>query len=147
MSRFYQKNCINMRKDKAKSLSKVAISRLKDPLKTTREVEKETWVDHTTVSRRDKELQQTATKDDRILWICDTDIENVTLWQDELQRRLKDEAKDMRTWDIVQVMAEGTKRYTIFKGDITDNEGWMKQVLSQEQLDQLLERLKIDEEN
>ena len=127
-----------MRKDKAKSLAKVAKSRLNDPLKTVREVEKETWVDHVTVSRRDKELKQTGTKDDRILWICDKDINIVKLAQGEIVRRLWDdeEKKQISARDLSWIAKDSSARYTIFKWEVTDSNGWMKSLkdLSTEEL-------------
>jgi len=128
-----------MRKDKAKSLAKVAESRLKDPLKTVREVEDEIWLDHSTVSRRDKELQQSATKDDRILWICENDLEIVKLWQQIIRTRLNQLAKHVQdpsipvqekisAKDVSTIIRENTARYAIFKGDVTDKDWWLKEI-------------------
>jgi len=103
---------------------KIAKIVIKNPLKTIRTIAKETWLWTTTVYEHLQEIK--TNKDERIVWICDTDLVNVTLWQNELQRRLQEEAKDMRASDIIQMMAEWTKRYTIFKWDITDEEWGLK---------------------
>lgn len=111
------------RVDKQKNIAKVATSLLKDPLQTAREIADDVWKWASTVNRVRKELAQTGTKDDRILWIVDTDITNVTLGQNILQRRLQEESGKMSTKDVVSVIAEATKRATIFGWDVTD-ESW-----------------------
>ena len=113
-----------------KNIEKVAKERLLYPLATTREIEGRTWVDHSTVSRIDWQLQQTATKDGRILSITDTDLNIVEKGQKEIDRRLGDEShlSMMRTVEISQVIKESTARYTIFRGSATDSEGGLKNI-------------------
>lgn len=55
------------RKDKARNRAKVIKAKLKSPLKTEREIAKETKVSKSTVNRISQELGQSGTKDDRIL--------------------------------------------------------------------------------
>jgi len=119
------------RSDKLRNRAKVIKATLKNPLASQREIAKQQWVSHETVNRIQKEMWQTVTKDDRILWICDKDLEIIRLWQAELERRLKDKKalSKMRSWEISQVLAENTRRYTLLKWDATDEQGWIKQVL------------------
>lgn len=121
---------------------KIARDLLKNPLKTQRQIAQETWLGKTTVQQHLKEMN--LTKDDRILTITKKDIEIVNLWQKELLRRLKDTPKIMWTRDIVAAMDTSTKRYTIFKWDITDPSGWLKAQITDEQRKKLLDRLNFD---
>ncbi len=117
---------------RTKNIAKIAKARLEHPTDTTREIEEKTWIDHSTVSRIDKQLQQIATKDDRILWITDTDLSIVTIGQQEIERRLndKEELEKMRTVEISQVIKESTTRYTIFRWSATDEQWGLKQIES-----------------
>ena len=108
------------RTDAKKNKAKIVKTVLKNPLLTQREIAKESWVWKTTVQEHLKGLN--TTKDDRILWICDTDLENVILWQNILQKRLQEKQDELKTQEIVQIIQEGTKRYTLFKGNATDSE-------------------------
>lgn len=135
-----------VRMDRHKNIAKVATAILNNPLQTEREIAKSTWIGKGTAHRAKQELGQIGAKDDRILWICDKDIENVILWQNELKKRLQKQADKLKVNDIVQIMAEWTKRYTIFKWDITDPSGWLKNVLTTEQLKILADRLSLDEQ-
>ena len=119
--------------------AKVAKEILKNPLQSQREIAKNAWVTVWTVNNKLNQLKQS--KDDRILWICDTDIQNVVLGQNILQKRMQENPDKLKASDIVQIIAEGTKRYTIFKWDITDDEWWLKQVISEEKRQQILDRL------
>jgi len=119
------------RKDKLKSKAKVIKSRLKDPLKTTREVKAETGMSHMTVARRDKELLQSVTKDDRIIWICEEDIEIVKLAQAKMKNIIKNmdtskETEKVKARDLSAIAKESSARYSIFMGDRTDDKGWEK---------------------
>jgi hypothetical protein len=81
-----------------------------------------------TANRTIQELEQTGTKDDRILWICDKDLEIVTLWQNIILKRLKNkkELEKISARDVSWIIKENTARYTLFRGDATDNEWWLK---------------------
>lgn len=114
------------RSDSKKNIAKVAKTVLSNPLDSQRDIAKKAWVSKWTVYNKLGELGQT--KDDRILWICDTDIKNVALWQAELQRRLQEQPKKLKTSEIVQIIAEWTKRYTIFKWPVTDKDWWLREI-------------------
>lgn len=113
------------RKDKARNRAKVIKAKLNSPLKTEREIAKETKVSKSTVNRISKELGQKGTKDERILWICDKDLEIVKLWQEIIMEKLRDQKQvaKLKPHEISQVIAENTKRYTLFRGDATDEQG------------------------
>lgn len=127
------------RSDSKTNRSKVAVAVLKSPLKSQSELAKDAGVSVGTVNAKLNELEWSKNKD--IIEICDKDKENVMLWQKELNKRLKEQASDMSTGEIVQVMSEGTKRYVIFKGDVTDSEWGMKSNIFDVPTEQLLERL------
>jgi hypothetical protein len=83
-------------------------------------------------------MSQNVAKDDRIIWICDKDLEIIKLWQAELERRLKDKKalSKMRSWEISQVIAENTRRYTLLRWNATDENGWIKKVLVNVSIDE-----------
>ena len=116
------------RADSKSNTVKVAKEVLKNPLKTQREIAEEAWVSVGTVNAKLNSLEQEGRKDPLISDICKTDIENVSLWQAELRRRLKEKADKLKVNEIVQIIAEWTKRYTIFKWDITDKDWWLKDI-------------------
>jgi len=112
---------------RAKNIAKVLKERVKNPLDTTRNIAKKTWIDHSTVARIDKQLPQIATKSQNILDICETDFEIVKLAQVETMRRLQNPEAESFT-DIIRAWSESTKRYSLFKWEITDKEWWMKNI-------------------
>lgn len=119
------------RSDKLRNRAKVIKATLKNPLASQREIAKQQWVSDKTVSRVQKEMSQTVSKDDRILWICDKDLEIITKWQQEIMKKLSNPkaVQKMRIWEISTALAESTRRYTLLKWDATDEQGWIKQVL------------------
>lgn len=125
--------------NKAKVIKEI----LRNPLQSQREIAKNAWVSKWTVTNKLGEIG--LTKDDRILWICDTDIQNVCLWQKILQDRLKKQADTLKVWEIVDIIQEWTRRYTLFKWDVTDKNGWLKNPLTPEEQKKLLDRFKLDE--
>lgn len=117
-----------MRVDKQKNIAKVAKELLTNPLQTEREVAENTWIWRWTVNRAKQELEQNGAKDDRILWITDTDLSIVTIGQREIEKRLntKEELEKMRTVEISQVIKESTARYSLFRGNATDEQWGLK---------------------
>jgi hypothetical protein len=83
-------------------------------------------------------MGQTGTKDDRILWICDADLEIIKLWQKIIQDKLNDKktVKKMRASEVSQVIAENTRRYTLLRWNATDENGWIKKVLVNVSIDE-----------
>lgn len=133
-----------MRADKKKNISKVATALLQEPLLDQREIADKTGLWLGTVNRALDEVEQNGTKDVDIIYITEKDKNVVKLWVAEIERRFQnpEEIQAMPMRDIVQATAESTKRYTIFKWDITDKDGWLKQTrLSKEEQDNLLKLL------
>lgn len=120
-----------MRADKAKNIAKVAKVALKNPLASQREIADEANVWLWTANRIKQELEQNGTKDERIIWITDKDLSILTIGQREIERRLndKDEVEKMRTVEISQVIKESTARYSLFRGNATDEQWWLKEVI------------------
>jgi hypothetical protein len=118
---------------------------LDNPLLSQRDLAKKAWVSVANVNWKLNILKQEGWKNKLIIEICEKDVENVTLWQSEINKRLKNTPHLLKVNDIVQKMAEGTKRYTLFKGDITDPDWWLKQNLTNDQIKLLADRLKLDE--
>lgn len=112
------------RKDRARNRAKVIKAKLKSPLKTEREIAKETKVSKSTVNRISKELGQKGTKDERILWICDKDLEIITIGQKLILEKLWDKKQmaRLKPHEISQVIAENTRRYSLFKWNATDSQ-------------------------
>lgn len=112
------------RKDKARNRAKVIKAKLKSPLKTEREIAKETKVSKSTVNRISQELGQRGTKDERILWICDKDLEIITVGQKLILKKLWDKKQmaKLKPHEISQVIAENTRRYALFKWSATDSQ-------------------------
>jgi hypothetical protein len=83
-------------------------------------------------------MWQNVTKDDRILWICDADLEIIKLWQKIIQDKLNDKktVKKMRASEVSQVIAENTRRYTLLRWNATDENGWIKKVLVNVSIDE-----------
>ncbi len=120
------------RKDKLKNKAKVVKEVLKDPLATDRDIEKKTGVWKSTANRVRQELGQAGTKDDRIVGICNQDIEIVEL-ANKVRRRYveqiinkKEELKPSEISEVDKISNTSQKRYSIFMGDRTDDKGWLK---------------------
>jgi hypothetical protein len=71
-------------------------------------------------------MQQTATKDDRILWLTDKDFELMTKIQEEKLRRMNEEWKELNNADIDKWDNTSSKRYSLFRWDATDKDWGMK---------------------
>lgn len=115
-----------MRVDKRKNVEKVAKEKLKNPLKSQREIAKETGMSLWTVNASLKEVEQIWNKDERIIALTDTDFNIVKLAQQRIQEKLNDEAemKKTRIGEISTVAKDSAARYTIFRWDLTDKEWW-----------------------
>jgi len=122
-----------MRVDKAKKISSVTKELLENPLQTVREVAEKTGVSKSSVaSYIQEDLDKLGLKDDRILWITDTDLSILTIGQREIERRLndKEEVEKMRTVEISQVIKESTARYSLFRWSATDKDWGLKGIES-----------------
>lgn len=134
-----------MRSDKKKSLGKVAKAAMNNPLASQREIAEQANVWLWTANRIIQELEQTGTKDHRIIAITDTDLSILTAGQLEIEKRLsdKEELSKMRTVEISSVIKDSTARYALFRGTATDKDGGLKESgfkgLSTAELSALLE--------
>lgn len=119
-----------MRADKAKSLSKVAVSVLKDPLQTQQEIAESTGLSIWNVNDKLKEIEKQGWKDPRIIKITDKDLDNVETMQAIIAEKLKDKSilNDTKITELAQVMKEATSRYTIFRGTATDDQWGLKNI-------------------
>lgn len=118
-----------MQKDKKKRLWKIAKELLKDPLQTTRELEKKTWISKSAIANYiNNDLDTLGLKDPKIVLLTDKDFNCIVLWVEEIERRLKDkeELNKMRVTEISQVIKDNTARYTLFRWDATNLEWWSK---------------------
>lgn len=122
---------------------------LNDPLQTNVSIAKKIWVSKMNITERINKFKRMWYKSPTIESICDNDIQNVKLWQEILTQRLQNNPDDLSVNEIVNIIAEGTKRYTIFKWKLTDKDGWLKNVLElpMEQLRERLQELRDKEEN
>ena len=114
--------------------NKIAKVVLEKPLASQRDISKQTGLSKGAVYEHLKDLPSKLDKDGRIIAITETDLENVILWQNELQRRLQERADKLKTQEIVQIMSEGTARYTKFRWDVTNPDGWERRHLDEKQL-------------
>ena len=119
-----------MRTDKEINHNKVAKDVLLNPLKTQRDRALDLWIWKTTVQEHLQEVK--TTKDDRILFITDTDLNIVEKGQKEIDRRLSEseELGKMRTVEISQVLKESTARYSLFRWSATDEQWGLKETVT-----------------
>lgn len=118
------------RAESKRNKAKVIKALIKNPLASQREIAKEAWVTVWTVNNKLNQVKQWEIKDDRILWICDADLEIVKLWQQIIKEKLtnKKVVDKMKAGEVSQVIAENTKRYTLFKWDATDKDWGLKSI-------------------
>lgn len=120
-----------MRVDKVKNVSKVLSEAIKNPLKSQENIAKDLWIWLWTVNRAMQEMEKNGSiaKIPAIEDICDDDFQIVKLTQKETIRRLKDEEemKKITMQDLNRAWDVSTKRYAMFKWDITNKEWWIKQ--------------------
>jgi len=115
------------RADKKRNVDKVAAELAKNPLATERELAKETGVSKSAVNRAKKEVGRSGVKDDRIVHLTDKDFELMQLIQSEKERRLYEEKDKINNCDINRWEETAVKRYTLFRGDATDEKGGAKE--------------------
>lgn len=115
-----------IRSDKRKNTDKVAASYVKNPLQSQREAAKDTWLSLWNVNDKVDKLEQTWTKDDRIISLTDWDFALMIKIATRKNERMDDKTtpvwdNDLNNWD-----KEAKARYTLFRGAATDSEGGMK---------------------
>lgn len=118
------------RADRKKNVAKVAKVIIKDPLKTQREIAKETWVSLGTANSAKREVEQSWTKDDRIVGLTEDDFDIVRLAQGIIKDKLEDKKQvaKMKVTDVSSVARDSAQRYTIFRWPVTNNEWGLKDI-------------------
>lgn len=120
----------NMQKDKKRRLETITKELLENPLQTTRELEGKTWISKSTIANYiNNDLDTIGQKDERIISITEKDFELMNLIQEEKFRRIKEEKEKINNTDINKWEEAATRRYQIFKWDITNAEWWLKEVI------------------
>lgn len=126
------------RSDKKKNIDKVAASLAKNPLQSEREIAKDAWVSNWTAHNAKKEVEQTWAKDNRIISLTDKDFELMQLIQKRKFERMNDTKTPVNDSDVNNWDKTAQARYTIFRWDITDEKGWLKNTVAQLSDDELL---------
>lgn len=118
----------SQRWDKIRNRAKIIKEVIKKPLASQREIANKSKLWKTTVQEHLKDLPNT-TKSDHIEKMLEKDLNIVNLAQEELERRLSDPEKleKIGTRDIIASADVSAKRYSLFKGTATDDEGWLKE--------------------
>ena len=99
---------------------------LENPLQTLREVEEKTWISRTTVWDVKNNLDKIWQKDDRIITLTEEDFELMLSIQQEKKRRLNEEKEKINNTDIDKWEQTATKRYSLFRWNITNKEWWIQ---------------------
>lgn len=107
---------------------KVAVAVAKNPTGTLREIAKEAWVSHETVNNKLWQIWQLKEK-----WLTDllsVDIDIIKSATTEIKRRIndEDEKKQIKATDLSTIAQHSADRYMKFKGTVTDESGWLKDI-------------------
>lgn len=120
-----------IRKDKVRNKVKVIKEVLKDPLASQDEIAKRSWVSKGTVNNNIQELDQSWLTSETIDRICenDKDLIDLVAWLNlkeikAIADKWKVSLMDLKA--INDITEKSTKRYTLFKWNITDDEWWLK---------------------
>ena len=113
------------------TVDKVAMELIKNPLATQEEISLNIGVHRSNVSRSMKKAQEIAPKDERVINLTDTDFKILRLTQKETIVRLEDREarKEINSRDLTYIGDVAAKRYTIFRGEITDAQGGLKELI------------------
>lgn len=123
------------RLDSKRNLDKVAWVVIKNPEAKQRDIAKEAWIWLWTVNRKMEQLEQI--KDDRIISLTDKDFELMQIIQKRKFERLNDMEKPVNDADINNWDKEAKARYTLFRGEATDGQWWIKDTSAIEKLNSL----------
>lgn len=123
------------RTDKKLNRKKVLVALAKNPKATQREISKETNMSIGAVNSHMDEVEKSEhIKDERVEKVLRKDKEIVELAQDiimndlrtEKQRIENEEERKLNALSVNQLAKDSTARYTLFKWDVTDKSGWLK---------------------
>lgn len=126
------------RSDKRKNQDKVTASMIKNPLQSQREVAKDTWLGLGTVNRGVDNMEQSGTKDDRVISLTDKDFELMQLIQKRKFERMKDKVEPVNDSDVNNWDKTAQARYSLFRWDATDDQGWLKDMSALDSLNNLI---------
>lgn len=125
-----------MRTDKAKNIAKVTEVLVNNPLLTVREVADETWISKSSVANYiNEDLDKIGQKSKDIIEITEKDKEAIKLAQRIIIQSLEKhvEKSEASWWLWLQealqaswLAKESTARYSLFRWNATDEQGWMK---------------------
>lgn len=130
-----------MRIDKAKNIKALKAELLKKPLQTEEELADKLWVHRVTVNRLKDEMHEIVTnaKNSDIIEITNEDkliiqmsqaISRHSLWT--IVNKLDEdpnyvlELREAKT--ASEIAKESTARYSLFRWDATDEQGWLKNI-------------------
>ena len=124
------------RKDKLKNKVKVIKSVLKDPLATQQEIADKNWISVWNVNNKLKDIEKSTKECTIIDKICEQDKEIMQLVNGISLKKIKaiktiiEVTPELVTTNEVKTLSDiataSTRRYTLFKWDITNDEGWLK---------------------
>ena len=117
-----------------KNLDKIAAARLDKPLATQEDIAKETGLSQSTVDRGDKILGKAGLREKfpEVEKFIAGSMRLMQAAQNELEERITDpeEKKKVSARDLNTITDSAQKRYSLFKGDATDEEGGIKAIES-----------------
>jgi len=119
------------RGDKIRNRVKIIKEVLKDPTQSERDIAKKVWKSPSTVHEHIKDLPNSS-KSEHIEKILEKDLKILNLSTDILIDRLElaksDPDNKISTRDIIASADVSAKRYSLFKWDATDPNGWLKSI-------------------
>ena len=116
------------RADKQRNIDKVTAELVKHPLATEREIAKMSQISNSTAHVIKKEIKQNQAKDDRILSLTDKDFDLTQNAVQEQLKRLANKPGKISNSDLISMARESSRRYQIFRGNITDKHGGKKTI-------------------
>ena len=126
------------RNDRVSNINKVAKVVLANPNMKQAKLAKLAWVSQWTISNTLEELNK-LNKNPQIVQICAKDLEIIQVAQDLALEKLMDKKynKKIRVSEIASLISDNTRRYTLFKWDITNNDWWLNQMIAKSDLELL----------
>lgn len=131
------------RTDKIRNVWKVAPELIENPQATVREIADKVWLWSSTVQRAKEELAQSGTKDETIQYIVKSSKERIKRAQALFDRfitesEIKDSLDRHDTILIKDIVKDDQARVAIFGWDVTDEDWWLIQSMSTQDLLKLL---------
>lgn len=128
------------RVDRRKNVWKVAEVLAENPQATTKEIKNMAWVSQWTVHNAKKELELSWTKDPTIAYIVGSSKGRLQRsqgifdrWLDQIEEQDKIATKDIVV--VKDIASDDMKRVTVFGGSVTDDKGWLNNVITPKQLE------------